>query len=181
VVTNIRVANEAWEALFRAQRTVMRELSVGFGSFDEVQQSEYGVLYALSKAARGLRITDLGEDVLLTQAGISRLIARLESRGLVERWDDPGDGRACLIRLTPAGREAQRRAGAVHARHVAEIMSAALSAEQLAALRDLSSALLDSAQKQGATRANEQPSEPRRRVSAAPSRASDVDIEEIPS
>ena len=58
---------------------------------------EYGVLYALSSAdPRGMRITELGEDVLLTQPGMSRLVARLEARGLVQRVDDLDDARACL-------------------------------------------------------------------------------------
>ena len=77
------------------------------------------MLYALSTAPDGLRITELGDDVLLTQPGMSRLIARLEARGLVERADDPHDARACRIRLTPAGIRAQRRVGAAHGRHVA--------------------------------------------------------------
>ena len=41
--------------------------------------------------------------MLLTQPGMSRLVARLEARGLVQRVDDPDDARACRIRLTPAG------------------------------------------------------------------------------
>jgi DNA-binding MarR family transcriptional regulator len=139
-----RIANEAWEALFRAQATIARELTAG-DVWGDLVPHEYGVLYALSGASDGLRITELGEDVLLTQAGMSRLIGRLEARGLVERAEDPHDARACRIRLTPAGVGAQRRVGAAHGRHVAKAMSRALSREQLVLLRDLSHALTASA------------------------------------
>jgi DNA-binding MarR family transcriptional regulator len=134
--SNTRIANEAWEALFRAQMTIGRELEAGEVWGDLVPR-EYGVLYALSVAPDGLRITELLDDVLLTQPGMSRLIARLEARGLVERLDDPDDARACRVRLTPAGVHAQRRVGLAHGRHVAELMTRALSREQLEQLRDL--------------------------------------------
>src|ERR1700693_2426544 len=97
-----RIANEAWEALLRAQATIARELTAG-DVWGDLIPHEYGVLYALSTAPTGLRITELGQDVLLTQPGMSRMIARLEPRGLVERTDDPQDARACRIRLTPDG------------------------------------------------------------------------------
>jgi DNA-binding MarR family transcriptional regulator len=135
-----RVANEAWESLFRAQATIARELTAG-DVWGDLDPHEYGVLYALSSAPTGLRITELGADVLLTQPGMSRLIARLEARGLVERAEDPDDGRACRIRLTPAGVRAQRQVGTAHGRHVATAMTRALSYEQLGRLRDLCQAL----------------------------------------
>jgi DNA-binding MarR family transcriptional regulator len=135
-----RIANEAWEALFRAQATIARELTAG-DVWGDLLPHEYGVLYALSSAPNGLRITELGEDVLLTQAGMSRLISRLESRGLVERADDPHDARACRIRLTAAGARAQRQVGAAHGRHIAATMTRTLSREQLVGLRDLCLAL----------------------------------------
>jgi DNA-binding MarR family transcriptional regulator len=131
-----RIANEAWEALFRAQSTIVRELTAG-DVWGDLPPRDYGVLYALSTAPDGLRISELGEDVLLTQPGMSRMIARLEARGLVERADDPQDGRACRIRLTAAGVQEQRRVGAAHGRHVAAAMTRTLSREQLVLLRDL--------------------------------------------
>jgi DNA-binding MarR family transcriptional regulator len=140
MASRTRIANEAWEALFRAQATVSRELGAA-DLWDELSPHEYGVLYALSAAPQGLRITDLGSDVLLTQPGISRLIARLETRGLVERVDDPDDGRACRIRLSDAGVRAQRHVGLRHGRHVAQTMTHGLSHEQLLHLRDLCRAL----------------------------------------
>ena len=138
---NLRIANEAWEALFRAQATIGREL-VECDVWGELVPREYGVLYALAAAPDGLRITELLDDVLLTQPGMSRLIARLEARGLVERADDPDDRRACRVRLTEAGARMQREIGLAHGRHVAEAMTRALSREELVQLRDLCRALV---------------------------------------
>ena len=135
------MANEAWEALFRAQATVGRELA-GADVWDRLSSSEYGVLYALSKAPDGLRITELSGDALLTQGGISRLVARLEANGLIERAPDPDDGRASRIRLTKAGASAQRHVGLRHGHHVAQTMTRNLSVAQLTQLRDLCSALI---------------------------------------
>ena len=140
MASRTKIANEAWEALFRAQATIARELAAG-DVWGELNPREYGVLYALSNAPNGLRITELGNDVLLTQPGMSRLIARLEGAGLVERVDDPDDGRACRIRLTEAGARTQRQVGARHGPHVADTMTRTLSREQLLQLRDLCRAL----------------------------------------
>lgn len=134
--SNARLANEVWEALFRAQATIAGELAAGT-DWGELLPREYGVLYALSTAPNGLRITQLGEDVLLTQAGMSRLVGRLEARGLVWRGDDPDDARACRVRLTSAGAELQRTVGLSHGRLVAQAMTRRLDLEQLVQLGDL--------------------------------------------
>src|SRR3954466_9672167 len=141
MASRTRIANEAWEALFRAQATIAQELGAE-DVWDGLSPREYGVLYALSGAPHGLRITELRHDVLLTQPGISRLIARLEAAGLVERGEDPDDGRASRIRLTEAGVRAQRHVGLRHGRHVAQTMTRSLTDEQLLQLRELCRALL---------------------------------------
>jgi DNA-binding MarR family transcriptional regulator len=140
-VRDVRLANEAWEALFRAQAT----LSLDFerdGDWGDLLPREYGVLYALSQAPSGLRMSDMCDDVLLTQAGISRLVARLEKRGMVERAGDPADARAYRIRMAAAGAEVQRRAGRAHARQVAVAMTQALDRDQLRTLRELCTILV---------------------------------------
>jgi DNA-binding MarR family transcriptional regulator len=150
VVSDIRLANEAWEAMFRAQATIAREF-LAADVWEDLQPTDYGVLYALSKAPEGLRISELCDDVLLTQPGMSRLIIRLEGRGLVQRQDDPDDARASRIQLTPAGVETQRRIGSAHAHHVARAMARALDPAQLETLRQLSVALLAGAARDAAT------------------------------
>jgi DNA-binding MarR family transcriptional regulator len=131
-----RLATEAWEALYRAQATLAQELLAG-DVFDDLVPREYGVLYALSSSVEGTSITDLGKDVLLSQPGMSRLVSRLEARGLVERVDDPIDARVCRVRLTDAGTATQRRVGRAHAREITEAMTRKLDLEQLEQLIDL--------------------------------------------
>jgi DNA-binding MarR family transcriptional regulator len=147
-ISTSRLALDAWEAMFRAQATLAREFEHS-GDWGDVPPREYGVLYALAGAPEGVRITDLMDDALLTQAGVSRLVARLEKRGLVARRADPADGRACRIVLTEEGREVQRRLGRLHARHVTAAMTRALSREQLQTLRQLGRALVDAAPSAG--------------------------------
>ena len=141
---NTRVANEAWEAMLRAQATLAREFECD-GDWGDFPAREYGVLYALAGAPDGLRVTDLIEDALLTQAGVSRLVTRLQKRGLIERRSDPDDARVCRVVLTTEGRAVQRRLGRAHARHVTAAMTRALTPEQLTTLRDLGRALIEAA------------------------------------
>jgi DNA-binding MarR family transcriptional regulator len=144
MVSTARLANEAWESLYRAQATLACEFERS-GDWGDFPAREYGVLYALAGAPEGRRITDLIDDVLLTQTGVSRLVARLEKRGLVARRDDPDDARACRIVLTDSGREAQQRLGRAHAHHVTAAMTRALTPAQLTTLEELTRALIDAA------------------------------------
>jgi DNA-binding MarR family transcriptional regulator len=135
-MTDIRLANESWEALLKAQASLLR----GFTAermWDEVSLKEYDVLYTLRKADCALRMSDLNQAVLLSQPALSRLVDRLESRGLVQRAVDPKDRRGALVSLTPAGAAVQHRIGARHARSVQQRMSAALTSEEMSTLRQL--------------------------------------------
>jgi DNA-binding MarR family transcriptional regulator len=64
------------------------------------------------QAAGPLRISELAEREAISQPGMTTLINRLEAAGLAERFADPTDGRASLVRITDAGRRmvADRRA-----------------------------------------------------------------------
>jgi len=53
-----------------------------------------------------LRLGELGKRLGITASTLTRNLARLEERGLMERVVDPGDGRAQRAALTDAGREA---------------------------------------------------------------------------
>lgn len=125
------LAVEAWEALFRAQVTVMRKLTAEFPS-DEISMGDYDALFTLSRAPRRrLRIKNLGENMLLTQPSVSRLIDRLASRGLVTKCSDPDDRRGVIVELTDTGYEVFRRAAVQHARSIVNQLDGVLTTEEL--------------------------------------------------
>ena len=132
---------DAWEALYRAQVTVMRRLQ-RHPEFSELPAREYDVLFNLVRAGEsGMRLNELNEYVLLTQSSLSRMLERLEMKGLVHRWQDPQDLRGLRIRLTEQGRAVQARISEQFREHVHELMSAGLEPNDLHILTRISDQL----------------------------------------
>jgi DNA-binding MarR family transcriptional regulator len=79
----------------------------------------FDVLVRLVEAPRGrMRMNDLGAAVLLSKSGITRLVDRMESEGLLTRCACPSDRRVVFAALTSRGRAAYRGAAPVAARGV---------------------------------------------------------------
>ena len=140
-MAHAKAAAGAWEALLRAQVTLMRR----FGAddiWDELSMREYDVLFTLSLARDGrLRLGELNERILLAQPSLSRLIDRLAADGLVRREVPVDDRRGTLVCLTPGGAEVQRRIGRRHAARIAAYVGDALSEQDLADLERIATTL----------------------------------------
>ena len=127
----------AWEALFRAQVSVMRYLSAEFPT-DELSLNEYDVLFNLSRQPRRqLRMKNLNRHLLLTQPSVSRLVDRLTTRGLLTKSHDLDDARGVNVTLTPAGFELLRRVARSHITSIAERVGDTLSTTELETLIEL--------------------------------------------
>jgi DNA-binding MarR family transcriptional regulator len=85
--------------LARRQEAVFDRFGLGRG--------EVGVLGALRIAGQPYRLspTRLAKGLMLSSAGITSRIDRLERRGLVRRLPDPDDRRGVIIELTEQGLE----------------------------------------------------------------------------
>ena len=83
-----------------------------------------------------LTMTALSRRMMVTNANVTALVARLESEGLVRRRASPGDRRAQVVRLTPAGRRALAAMTPEHARWV-DAMFGGLTREERDALHAL--------------------------------------------
>ena len=132
---------DAWEALFRAQVSVLRQLNSEFPS-GELSLNEYDVLFNLARVpGRQLRIRELNRNLLITQPSVSRLVDRLASRQFVSKEHDSVDGRGTIVRLTESGFEIFRRIAVVHAASIHCRVGGALTDVELKTLTALTDKL----------------------------------------
>jgi DNA-binding MarR family transcriptional regulator len=96
--------------------------------------SQYSALVSVERFGP-LTPSEMAVHERIQRPSATRVIAKLEEAGLVERASDPNDGRSSLIALTPAGRallEQVRHAKDVYLEHRLET----LSRQELATLQE---------------------------------------------
>jgi DNA-binding MarR family transcriptional regulator len=131
-------APSAWVEFLRAHAAITRELDLSLRHGHGLSVNEYEVLLQLWLAEEGrMRRVDLAERLLITQGGMTRLLAGLERQGLVERAPCPGDARVVYAELTKAGRRRLESARRDHLGDVSRLFSDRFSADELEQLRGL--------------------------------------------
>ena len=122
----------AWARLMRVSRQLVERAEDTLKESGLPPLAWYDVLHELAEAGEGgLRPFQLIERTLFAQYNISRLLARLEADGLVEKLPVADDGRGQTIRITAKGRETRRRMWAIYGRSIAELVGARLSPDEL--------------------------------------------------
>lgn len=122
---------EAWELLLRAHAALVPELARQVEEATGLALSWYDVLLELNRApAKTLRMTELGERVVLSRTRVSRIVARMADAGMVEQHPDPDDGRSTLATLTATGRDALRKASPTYLAGIDRLFSARLTAAE---------------------------------------------------
>ena len=104
---------------------------------------EFDVLAALRRAGapHAARPVDVARSLMLTPAGLTSRMDRLEEARLVVRVPDPDDRRSMLVQLTPEGLESIDRAVTDHVANEERLLSG-LSAGERASLDRLLRRLL---------------------------------------
>lgn len=131
-----------WRSFLTASRLfwdrVERQLQHGAG----LPHAYYEILVRLSEAPnRTLRMSELAASSLSSRSRLSHAVARMEENGWIQRRPLPTDRRGALARLTDEGMARLERAAPGHVDEVRALLFDALSAEQVAALRDISDTL----------------------------------------
>lgn len=100
-----------------------------------LQIGEFDVLAALRRSGEPfmMKPSDLARVLMLSPAGMTDRVDRLEAAGWIERRNDPGDRRSSLVRLTDDGRALVDRAVTDHVANEARVLEP-LSPTQRAAL-----------------------------------------------
>jgi DNA-binding MarR family transcriptional regulator len=134
----------AWRGLVRMTSQLNargnRQLQDEYG----ISLADYEVLVVLSEAPEGrLRVFGVADALAWEQSRVSHQLARMQRRGLIAREDCATDARGAFAVLTAAGRAAIERAAPAHVELVRQLVFDGLSHDQLAALTEITTRVLD--------------------------------------
>ena len=126
----------AWAALLRTHAAVVplidRELQLAAG----LPLAWYDALLELNSAPqRRLRMTDLGNRVVLSRTRVSRIVDELVGAGFVSRDDNPADRRSAYAVITAEGRRRLRAAAPVYRASIDRHFAARLPRADVARVR----------------------------------------------
>jgi DNA-binding MarR family transcriptional regulator len=127
----------AWRAFITAHWVVIEKIERELLEAGLPPLGWYDVLLELSVApGRRLRMHELAGAVVLSRSGLTRLVDRLESAGLLRREPDPTDRRGAFAVLTQKGEAMRRRMWPVYARGIAGHFGEHLSDEEARTLTE---------------------------------------------
>jgi MarR family transcriptional regulator, 2-MHQ and catechol-resistance regulon repressor len=110
------------------------------------------VLVRLSRSPeRRLRMSELAGQVLFSTSGLTRLIDRMETAGLVGREACPNDRRGAFAVITPAGEDALRHALPRHLESLDRHLLHPIGEDDLAVMTEILERLRDAARRSTAT------------------------------
>ena len=129
---------QAWRAFLQTHARVAHRLEADLLSTDDLPLAEFDVLFQLAVAdGKRLRMNELAERVLLSRAGITRLIDRLVADGLVSRAKCESDARGFFAVLTELGGARLEAAAPNHRAAVRRFFLARFTPQELELLANL--------------------------------------------
>lgn len=126
-----------WAAFYGTLQVSARILELVGGRMERetgLQPAWFEVLAQIHKCP--VRMGELAESLTLSRGGATRLVARMEQEGLVEREIPKDDRRATYARITDKGQQAFERAMPLHLAAVEEAFSRFITDEQAAVMRE---------------------------------------------
>ena len=107
-------AERAWAALLRTHARLVPRLDREMQAATGLPLAWYDVLLELHSAGDRLRMSELGERVVLSRTRVSRIVDDLVRAGLVAREVNPEDRRSSYALLTSEGRRRFRTSAKVY-------------------------------------------------------------------
>ncbi|MFX0573726.1 MarR family winged helix-turn-helix transcriptional regulator [Nocardia nepalensis] len=140
---------ETWQAFIRLRQRLDAALSAGLAQ-DGLSTADYELLVPLSAAPGGcLRAKELAAEVCWEKSRLSKHLARMASRGLVDRRPAADDARGILVELTPEGRKVLEKAAPNHVELVRRIFVDPMTPAEAQALRSLADKVVAEAEGEG--------------------------------
>ncbi len=126
---------QGWRTLAALHARIEDALERALRREHDLSVSEYGVLDVLARQdGWHMRMTQLSNAVVLSQSATTRLVTRLEDRGLLQRYLCPTDRRGIYTEVTAAGHDLLASARPTHEAAVSAALDAAEQVPELAPL-----------------------------------------------
>ena len=125
----------AWEGLIGTVGALLRTFDEELRESEKLTLSWYEVLFQLDDAPeKRVRMRDLADRIVLSRSGLTRLIDRMGSAGLVDREPSKEDRRGYYAVLTEEGRRVLGRARPIHRRGIHDHFTKHLAERDVKAL-----------------------------------------------
>ncbi|WHT23663.1 MarR family transcriptional regulator [Crossiella sp. CA-258035] len=126
---------QGWRTLAALHGRIEDKLERALQKGHELSVREFSVLSILSRQdGWHMRMNQLANAVVLSQSATTRLVTRLEERGLLERYLCPTDRRGIYTEVTPTGQQLVDQARPTHDQALAEALAEAQTLPELAPL-----------------------------------------------
>ncbi|MWB96976.1 MarR family winged helix-turn-helix transcriptional regulator [Agromyces seonyuensis] len=133
----VEVRARGWRTLAALHGLIESTLERRLGEAVGLSVVEYTVLDALDRQdGWHMRMQQLAGATALSASATTRLVTRLEDRGLLTRVLCADDRRGIYTELTPAGRELYERARPIHDETLERVLGEAAARPELAPLVD---------------------------------------------
>ncbi|MDN5586668.1 MAG: MarR family winged helix-turn-helix transcriptional regulator [Brevibacterium sp.] len=96
-----------WRLMLETHADLLEAIEARFEAEHDLSANEFDVLINIPSTTT-IRHRDLLESIVLSRSALSRLLRRLECRGLVEQHSDTGDRRGICVSLTDEGLKLRR-------------------------------------------------------------------------
>lgn len=134
---------DTWKLFLRAYVVVLEKLKQQMREEHDLPLTWFDVLVQLRLAGGRLRMTELASSVLLSTSGLTRLLDRIEEKGLIARQPCKGDRRGYWAVLTEEGRRVAKETWPAHAEGIRRHFLAHLDDKEIHSLRIAFSKILD--------------------------------------
>ncbi|MFC8042793.1 MarR family winged helix-turn-helix transcriptional regulator [Nocardia sp. NPDC057353] len=135
-----------WQAFIRLNQRLDAAVAKGLAEHG-LSTPDYELMVALSATPDGaLRAKDLAAEVCWEKSRLSKHLARMAGRGLVERKPVADDARGVLVVLTEQGRSTLERAAPSHVELVRTLFIDALTADEAQSVRSLAAKVVTRAE-----------------------------------
>lgn len=134
----------AWASFFVAHALSVNQIEKELSARAPLSLHEYDVLLTIDRAPeRKIRYSELAAVSIFTKSGITRILKRLEDRGLIDRLKCANDGRGAYAQLNKSGAVALKNTWKIYSEEILKIFEPALTGVEAGQLDQIMSKVID--------------------------------------